>query len=562
MNSISLNDLPPRGDLGDVSVPSLLSTLARRGFTGIFLASGPDDEPETTREIQFSGGHIAWAISTVPDESLRAFLVRSGAVTAAQWEEAEEKARQDTLRQTLCDLGFIERDDLTRLEVDRVEEIVRAVLRSTQGEYRLRERELPPGTPDLEIHAGGLVLDAVVETGDRSVVGAEVPSLDAVFRPVQGAEPAVPRGEYMSILAMLDGRNSVGQICAATSLPETYVCSVVAGLRMAGLVEPAGSAGDYQVTDFQDHHDEDNEDSMTGRDDEFFDEQDAIDEIDEAEDGTAEPEPVRPPLAARQSRRGPIDSRKEPASLYDDEGGDEASRPWFLLGGAAAVGFVALFLVLMSQGRGDAEGLAGGPRSEVAAMDPTGGDGDPAGAADAADSIEETDPYRTTGEESPRQEAAPGRQPESSVELPAVGQDKADPPEPPAAGPGRVSPPPPAASVAPADLPFADRGRQSLLAGDYPMAARHFGRHVTSRPGGYTIQVAMACQDQTVERLVQQAGRASDLFILATQYRGQECYRVYWGQYGTENRAREALRTEIPAPLRSGQNKPWVTRLP
>src|SRR5512144_1345167 len=98
------------GDLKDLRFPRLLAALRDDDFTGVFQATlrpdgaagpggsgdpvsaGSDDE-EITREVHFCAGHIAWAISTDRDESLRAYLLRTGTVTEDRWAEAEEAAR-------------------------------------------------------------------------------------------------------------------------------------------------------------------------------------------------------------------------------------------------------------------------------------------------------------------------------------------------------------------------------------------------------------------------------------------------------------------------------------
>src|SRR5262245_55050762 len=101
------------GDLKDLRVPRLLSALWEDDFTGVFQATTRSsgrtghEEDETTREVHFSSGHIAWAISTDREESLRAYLLRNGTLTEARWLEAEERARDGTLRQALIDLGIV-----------------------------------------------------------------------------------------------------------------------------------------------------------------------------------------------------------------------------------------------------------------------------------------------------------------------------------------------------------------------------------------------------------------------------------------------------------------------
>src|SRR5262249_42276088 len=117
------------GDLKDLRFPRLLAALREDDFTGVFQATTrvpqrSGEALEITREVHFSAGHVAWAISTDREEGLRAYLLKSGTVTDARWAEAEQKAREGTLRQALIDLGVVSARELTQIEKGRAEEIV------------------------------------------------------------------------------------------------------------------------------------------------------------------------------------------------------------------------------------------------------------------------------------------------------------------------------------------------------------------------------------------------------------------------------------------------------
>ena len=102
-------------------------------------------------------------------------------------------------------------------------------------------------------------------------------------------------------------------------------------------------------------------------------------------------------------------------------------------------------------------------------------------------------------------------------------------------------------------------GRRMMLAGNYREAARHFGREVTGGSGSYSIQLLLACQDDTLRRAVDSGRGSPELFILSTTFQGRSCYRLYWGRYPTQKRAQEALLRDIPSAFR--RERPRVTRL-
>jgi len=579
------------GDLKDLRFPRLLAALREDDFTGVFQATtrpaaggAPAEEAaEVTREVHFSGGHIAWAISTDREESLRAYVLRHRTLTEARWAEAEEKARDGTLRQALIGLGIVDARELTQIEKGRAEEIVQALFSARDGEYRVRERQLSPGTPDLKIDPRPLILKGVLEGGDRALVLDEVGSLDTVYvvkRPVLEVSGLNLPGEFQSVLRHIDGKRSIAQICSATSMPDNFVCSLFAALSMIGAIRrnyektqsrgrgeivkgtevavtavaprapappprvmppppaaaiPQAAVEDVQkelpdplppisrtpfpgegpVTTLASSDDLQSDDELQSDDDLEVD-----DELDGEEEAVLEPA-IPPPVSA-------------PMMADVEVPPEENSRPWFLLGGAAAVGAAALFLILMAQGPGDA-GQALQPATEAASeaapeLPPGAPPGDVGGADSTADNPDEGD--NTEG----GQVTAPPPQQDSPRIATSSGTSIFNPAR-------------------------AGTGRESLASGDYLAAARYFGNEVSARAGQYTIQLLTACQDETIRRAVQGARGAADLFILSTRLEGRDCYRVYWGRYSSAARAREALRRDVPTSFLQERSQPRITRL-
>ncbi len=588
------------GDLKDLQFPRLLAALREEQFTGVFQVATrelsppeaplmPGGEPrEVTRELHFSNGHIAWAISTAAEESLRAFLVREGTVTEQQWAAAEGQAKDGTLRQALADLGLVGQRELSKVEQSRAEAIVLELFAAPEGEYRVRERQLPPSTPDLKIEVSPLLLRGMVERADRTLIMGEIGSMDAVYavkRPArEESQPDLP-GEFQSVLKHLDGKNTIAQVCSLTSLPDYFVCSIAAALSLIGAVkrvqersriwpeEAARSIGEAESVAPQPVSSQISLPPITtepfrgegpittlgatpGELEEEIEEEAAREQLgrsaptepapwqEEEEDSPAmlvaaqdADQPDEEVLAALvlEELAGSPDAAGEPLpSAYDPAAHDEASRPWFLLGGGAAVGFAALFLILMAQRPGDAGELDRPPDAKIAAAEIT-DSADKAGNADidAGDAVPESVPASPIPAQAapyapPRGIAAP-RQTSILNSEPGGGASQ--------------------------------KARQSLHSGDYLAAARYFGRAASARSGDYSIQLLTACQDTTVKRAVAASGGSEDIFILSTNLDGRSCYRVFWGSYGTQARAREALRRDVPASLRRDRKQPRIIRL-
>jgi septal ring-binding cell division protein DamX len=95
----------------------------------------------------------------------------------------------------------------------------------------------------------------------------------------------------------------------------------------------------------------------------------------------------------------------------------------------------------------------------------------------------------------------------------------------------------------------------------FPEAADSFRRALESQASGaYSIQILLACQDATLENsFARAAGRT--LYAVPTTFRGQACYRLFDGLYGSEEEARRELE-RLPELFFEGGNRPVVVRTP
>lgn len=585
---------PSQGSLDDHPFASLLASLRREGFTGVLqiVAEGategdgdPDDQDaSTTREVHFASGHIAWAISTDREESLKAFLVRHGTITPAQWEEAEERARQESLRSALTGMGLIAPRELTRLEISRVEEIISRLFSVvSKGTFRVRERQLPPGTPDLEIDVSALLINGVMETADRSFLESITGSLDAVFS-LAGPSPddallerLTIRGEFQAILKHVNGVKSVGEICSLTSLPDHFVRCVFAALSLLGCVEredsaPPATAGAPAVAGAAAAIVPPVEPPVpvlsppvqaaprvhpTAAAPPVIPV--AIRRVEReapAAPAAAGPTIVVPPTAG--GHRGldqepverlsfaerdipPVDDPGDSPSIYDGQV-RETSRGWFLVGAAMAVGLAAVFLILFSRDRSGAIDLG---REAAQALDQKDSDAVPPGALVSGPSV---------------------RPHVASTPAPS----RTEPDEPPA--PTQTTPNPPASGLASAprtpilpvqpDAGTAARATSTAAAPSPRAMDQQILTRAAGTSGGWSIQLLLACEDATVDRAVRQSGQSRQIFVLPVTHEGRSCHRVYWGRYADRAGAEYALQHDVPSAYRTGGARPWVTRLP
>jgi len=137
----------------------------------------------------------------------------------------------------------------------------------------------------------------------------------------------------------------------------------------------------------------------------------------------------------------------------------------------------------------------------------------------------------------------PAAQPASAVAVP-----------PPAVQPAKPLPEPKAAEVdtsIPARLAALDKG-------DLDLAVRQGQRLAkTIPPGQWTLRLEIACQGDTIQRLVGIfKGRDPDIFLLPIAMRdGRVCYQVLYGRFPTQLAADKQLK-HLPASFLADRNRP------
>ena len=84
--------------------------------------------------------------------------------------------------------------------------------------------------------------------------------------------------------------------------------------------------------------------------------------------------------------------------------------------------------------------------------------------------------------------------------------------------------------------------RALLRAGQYGPAAGAFAAHLRRHGTGFTIQLLVACSDETVKKAVTSVGQ-DELYVVPVDYKGRSCYKLGWGLYDGEPRAAAALKS-------------------
>ena len=109
---------------------------------------------------------------------------------------------------------------------------------------------------------------------------------------------------------------------------------------------------------------------------------------------------------------------------------------------------------------------------------------------------------------------------------------------------------------APAPAPGGADGRALLDAGRLGEAAEAFAAQLRAQPHRYTVQLLVACADDTVTKAVQNVG-SERIVIVPVTYQGRSCRRLCWGTYEDAASAQSAVRG-VPEYFRRGGASPRV----
>jgi DamX protein len=103
----------------------------------------------------------------------------------------------------------------------------------------------------------------------------------------------------------------------------------------------------------------------------------------------------------------------------------------------------------------------------------------------------------------------------------------------------------------------AGEGQRLLISGRYPEAAQAFLGDWGQSSAGYTVEIEVACQADTVAKGAAAASGKSELAILPYDLKGRSCYLVVWGTYPDRTSAEAALR-ELPSLFQPPAAQPRV----
>jgi uncharacterized protein DUF4388 len=511
------------GEIGEIDLVQRLVELGRERFTGAIRF----EQDGIIKIVYFKGGDVLSASTNDRTDAVDEILLRAGKVDKEHVKQALARRKEnESLGDALLNLGFITRKELTWGRRIQVIGILRSVRMWTHGQFAIVADYLPKREEGTLFPLQQILIELFVTDQDRSPFERALEGGSAVLEKTPDFELAFARlglnEDASEIGTKIDGKRTAAEIAAVTGKDVFNTYKLLEALRALGLLRKLESKAEVKdelafssvgVADAADAWSSgkmpafelENEppvqpamESAPPPPPMLPDVQWGFDEaqIETASKAAAKPLPPPPVPIPRSVTQ--TQTRRTPPKLTRPEPKKSRGAPVFLMIVLLIVG-AAAFAAWWYWKQLNAEPM---PTAVVR-------------------------PVR---------------------KAPVIATPPPPPPAP--APPPAPSPQPVLAQPAPSPTP-------SVVAGA-PAGKRAGGAPATTQAANkFTIQIELVCQDASLRKATSIGG--DKVWSSPVTYRGQQCYRVFWGRYPTRAAA-EAAVGDVPGGLRS--SKPVAVPIP
>jgi hypothetical protein len=191
--------------------------------------------------IVVEDGRLVFASSSDPDHRLGPKLLRRGAITLRQMEDAVRSlAPGKRFGTILVERGQLDPKELVRGVVDQTRWIIHHAFSWTSGEYRLEGGPAPGESITLSMSTPQLVLDGISTVEAWSRIARACGSLTTRYARVPGSDALFKQltldVDQAALLRAVKGTRDVESLCGESALNHFEVCRSLWAFRVIGLV--------------------------------------------------------------------------------------------------------------------------------------------------------------------------------------------------------------------------------------------------------------------------------------------------------------------------------------
>jgi hypothetical protein len=237
LDPLADDDLTIRGHIENTSVPELLRSLLASRETGVLTFRNS----EFTKSIYVKDGRVVYAASTNVDERLGEVLLLDGRISARQYMQASRMIRPGKrLGALLVEIEALQPEELIPAVEHQVKRILMELFTWTVGDYEMvMKDEDPDNLIQLNIPTENLILEGIRGCRSWSQVLRGIGDLQTVYVPTGNTDILYKlelAEEEQEVLAQVNGRSTVEQICDVSYLTNYETCRILWALQVLRVV--------------------------------------------------------------------------------------------------------------------------------------------------------------------------------------------------------------------------------------------------------------------------------------------------------------------------------------
>lgn len=234
-------DLGLQGNIEKFTLPEIFQLIASSRQSGT-LGIQKDD---SIVMVYFKDGEIIYGYGPRQTFHLGQLLKDKKVITDQQLEEAvriqAKTENSKRLGEILTSRGYIDRADLEAVVRKQVEELLYSLLTWQTGSFKFYENQFPTQEEiTVRLSAENVILEGLRRADEMNFVKDTLTDLDEVYT-ISAAQADRQRNINLqarewNIMALVDGRRSVNEICHVSQMDRHETLKRLAQLKLAGII--------------------------------------------------------------------------------------------------------------------------------------------------------------------------------------------------------------------------------------------------------------------------------------------------------------------------------------
>ena len=234
-------DLDLQGRIERFTLPEIFQLIAASRKSGT-LGIQKDD---SIVMVYFKEGTVVYGYGPRQTFHLGQLLRERGLISDQQLEQAvaaqAKTENSKRLGEILISSGFIDRADLGAVVQKQVEELLYSLLAWNNGSFKFYENQFPTEEEiTVRLSVENIILEGLRRVDELNMVKETLPDMSLVYviSAAQGgrSRDVTLKAEEWNIMALVDGRRSLEDVCRLSRLDRLQTLKILAHLKLAGII--------------------------------------------------------------------------------------------------------------------------------------------------------------------------------------------------------------------------------------------------------------------------------------------------------------------------------------